>query len=267
MMTDTSNFWTEADSHLYQEIASIAVPNRADQIAALLTLLPLGPDEPFRAVEVASGQGLLAAALLQCFPQATLLALDGSEEMRSQTAKRMEPFNGRGKVAPFELSSEAWYSYLDGADCVLSSLCIHHLTGLEKQALFWTIYPRLSARGTLLIADLVEPQRREAQTFFAATWDHNAQAQAKAQGQPELFDKFAGIGWNIYRFPDPVDQPSPLFHQLLWLKEAGFATVDCFWLQAGHAIYGGYKGTNEDKAGGLSYEAALQTANALLKQA
>jgi tRNA (cmo5U34)-methyltransferase len=265
-MTETPNFWTEDDSHLYQEIASIAVPHRAEQIAALLTLLPFSPDEPFRAVEVASGQGLLAAALLQCFPQATLLALDGSEEMRSQTAKRLEPFQGRGQVASFELSSREWYSHLDGADCVLSSLCIHHLTGSEKQALYANICPRLSARGTLLIADLVEPQRREGQAFFAATWDHNAQAQAKAQGQPELFDKFAGIGWNIYSFPDPVDQPSPLFHQLLWLKEAGFTTVDCFWLQAGHAIYGGYKGTNEAKGEGLAYEVALQSAKALLKQ-
>lgn len=266
-MTDTLNSWTEDDSHLYQEIAAIAVPNRAEQMATLLTLLPFSPDEPFRAVEVASGQGLLAAALLECFPKATLLALDGSEEMRRQTAKRLEPFNGRGQVAPFELSSTAWHSHLDGVDCVYSSLCIHHLNGPEKRAFFAAICPRLSARGTLLIADLVEPQRREAGTLFAATWDHNAQAQAEAQGQPDLFDKFARINWNIYRFPDPVDQPSPLFHQLLWLKEAGFATVDCFWLQAGHAIYGGYKGTDTAKAGGLAYETALQTANMLLERA
>jgi tRNA (cmo5U34)-methyltransferase len=39
--------------------------------------------------------------------------------------------------------------------------------------------------------------------------------------------------------PDPVDHPSPLFAQLRWLSEAGLGDVDVYWLQAGHAIFGG----------------------------
>ena len=41
--------------------------------------------------------------------------------------------------------------------------------------------------------------------------------------------------------PDPADHPSALFHHLVWLKHAGFAVVDCFWMHAGHAVYGGFK--------------------------
>lgn len=265
-MTETLNSWSEDDSRLYQAIASIAVPNRAEQLATLLTLLPFHPDETFQAVEIGSGQGILASALLYSFPQASLLALDGSAAMREQTAKRLEPFSPRGSVAPFELGSEAWLAHLEGADCVLSSLCLHHLSGPDKQALFATICPRLSARGALLIADLVEPQRQEAQTLFAGSWDQNAQAQAKAQQRPDSFDQFVRVHWNIYRYPDPVDQPSPLFDQLLWLREAGFVTVDCFWLQAGHAIYGGYKGAASRDGGGLAYEVALEAAHQLINQ-
>src|SRR5262245_7808060 len=149
-MAETQNLWTEDDSQLYQDIASIAVPGRAEQIATLLTLLPFNPNEPFRAVEIGSGQGSLAAALLHFFPQATLLALDGSPAMRAQTAQRLEPFNRRGSVAAFDLGSAAWYTTLDGADCVLSSLCLHHLSGPDKRALFAMISRRLSARGALL---------------------------------------------------------------------------------------------------------------------
>jgi tRNA (cmo5U34)-methyltransferase len=265
-MTETLNAWSEDDSRLYQEIASIAVPNRAEQLATLLTLIPFSPEETFRAVEIGSGQGILAAALLQCFPQATLLALDGSAAMREQTAKRLEPFSPRGSVVPFELGSEAWITHLEGADCVLSSLCLHHLSGPDKQALFAIVYRHLSVQSALLIADLVEPQGQEARTLFAASWDQSAQAQAKAQQRPASFDHFVRIHWNIYRYPDPVDQPSPLFDQLLWLKEAGFATVDCFWLQAGHAIYGGYKGSSGREGGGLAYEVALETAHRLINQ-
>ena len=41
--------------------------------------------------------------------------------------------------------------------------------------------------------------------------------------------------------PHPVDQPSSLFAQLRWLADAGLTDVECFWMQAGHAIYGGYR--------------------------
>jgi hypothetical protein len=27
----------------------------------------------------------------------------------------------------------------------------------------------------------------------------------------------------------------------MWLKHAGFAGVDCLWLFAGHAVFGGFK--------------------------
>ena len=60
-------------------------------------------------------------------------------------------------------------------------------------------------------------------------------------GSYELRRRFEAEHWNYYRYPDPVDHPSGLFEQLLWLREAGFAAVDCFWMYAGHAVYGGYK--------------------------
>ena len=53
--------------------------------------------------------------------------------------------------------------------------------------------------------------------------------------------RFVDTRWNHFRFPDEGDHPSALFHQLVWLRHAGFAAVDCFWLLAGHAVFGGFK--------------------------
>ncbi len=51
--------------------------------------------------------------------------------------------------------------------------------------------------------------------------------------------------WNyfIYDYPDPntIDHPSLLSEQLFWLRDAGFNMVECFWMRAGHAVYGGFK--------------------------
>lgn len=260
-MTDIQNEWTETDTTLYQEIAAVAVPERTEQLAALLTLLPFKTEEEFRVVELGCGQGILATALLDCYSQATVTALDGSPAMRTEAAKRLSQFNGRGRVEPFDLFSGEWLSYLNNADCVLSSLCLHHLDDKGKQELFAAIYQRLSPRGALLIADLVAAQRPETSALFAATWDRATLAQSLAQTKSDaLYEKFRQTKWNYYRHPDPFDKPSALFDQLLWLKQAGFAVVDCFWLQAGHAIYGGYKKTAAGATDSLRYELAMHAA-------
>src|SRR5437763_1842589 len=56
------------------------------------------------------------------------------------------------------------------------------------------------------------------------------------------FARFEAGGWNFYRgTPDACDQPSRLDDQLRWLGEAGLAPVDCFWMRAGHAVFGGWR--------------------------
>lgn len=261
--------WTEEDSKLYQEIAAVAIPARDEQIAAMLTLLPFAQTDSFRVVELGCGEGFLSAALLDCFPQAEVVALDGSAEMRDQAAARLDAFGSRARVEPFDLFNLAeWQPCLEGVDCVVSSLVVHHLDDMEKQHLFAIIGQSLSDRGALLIADLLQPQRPEAGELFAATWDQSVKAQAVAQtGSQRLYKQFVKAQWNLYRFPDPMDKPSPLFDQLTWLKAAGFAMVDCFWLQAGHAIYGGYKAAPGSSTGGVSFAVARRSAQAALRGA
>ena len=256
---DESVEWSAENSEIYRQLASVAVPAREEQMATLLSLLPFGREEAFRVVELASGEGMLSQAILGAFPAVTALALDGEESMRQATAARLQSYGERAQVATFDITDDGWYGLLDGADVVVSSLCVHHLDGVGKRGLFAAVHDRLSARGCLLLADLVLPQRVEVRALFAATWDRSAQERSLAQtGHAALFDLFVRERWNYYRYPDPFDQPSPLFDQLRWLNEAGFAVVDCFWMQAGHAIYGGYRELASTVAGdALDYETAL----------
>jgi tRNA (cmo5U34)-methyltransferase len=265
-MADGQDTWTEEDSRLYQQLAAVAVPAREEQMATLLALLPFSQDESFCAVELGCGEGLLTAALLECFPQATVVALDGSPEMRVRATDRLQRFGSRARIEAFDLTATDWLQRLPALDGVLSSLCLHHLPGHEKRRLFREIHQRLSERGALLIADLVAPQRPEACELYAATWDRLAQTQSIAKtGTTQLYDTFARERWNHYRFPDPVDQPSPLFDQLTWLQEAGFTAVDCFWLQAGHAIYGGYRRRDAESSPLVSFATALRAVHAVLQ--
>lgn len=83
--------WTEQDSATFRDIASVAVPRRAEMMAAILALVPFGAGESFKVVEIGAGDGRLGAALLDGFPKATLLALDGSESMRARASRLLQP--------------------------------------------------------------------------------------------------------------------------------------------------------------------------------
>lgn len=257
--------WGEADSETYRAIAPLAVPARSEQLAVLACLIPFAANDEFGFVEIGAGAGALSATLLECFPRASGLALNGSASMRSAAALRLARFGGRARVEHFELTSTEWLSALDGCECVLSSLVLHHLDDSQKRALYGEVCARVSEGGALLIADLVHPQRAEGRELFAATWDAEARAAALAlDGGDRRFEQFVNAEWNLFRHPDPVDKPSVLVDQLRWLSDAGMPVVDCFWLRAGHAIYGGYM--PRAKPGGLSFERALKGAEAALSE-
>jgi trans-aconitate methyltransferase len=233
--------WTEQDSQTYRDIAEVAVPRRQEMVATLVAAVPFATDDPIKILELGSGDGRLAEALLTVFPHATLTALDGSESMRRETSARLALFGERARVAPFDVAALDWWDRMFGVDLVVSSLCLHHLNDAKKQYLYKAAAERLSARGALLIADLIDPQHPASRRLAADQWDAQATRQAEALGAPELFQRFVETRWNHFRFPDEADQPSALFHHLIWLRHAGFAAVDCCWVYAGHAVFGGFK--------------------------
>ena len=158
-MAEEPTEWTEDDSQIYRELAAIAVPARAEQIATILSLLPFQRDDTFQAVELGCGEGALSFAILDCFPKASVLAFDGSESMREQAGLCLRRFENRIRLAPFDLASPDWLGHLANTDCVVSSLCLHHLNGDEKQRLFTEVAQRISKCRAGVSVD-VRPGRR-----------------------------------------------------------------------------------------------------------
>ncbi len=250
--------WDEGDSAVYRALAEVAVPGRDEQLATMLCLLPFGRDEAFRIVDVGCGEGIFSHAALTAFPRASVVALDGSASMREHAEALLGSFGERAEVRGFTLESTEWMDAADDADCVVSSLALHHLTAEGKQTLFGQAYRRLGERGALMVVDVVLPQRAEAWRLYADAYDDVCRRQSiERTGDDRFFARLAEEKWNYFRYPDDAETPSPLSHQLVWLMEAGFEGVDCFWLQAGHAVFGGYKG------GGTAAQDALPRGDAL----
>jgi tRNA (cmo5U34)-methyltransferase len=246
-MNETSNQWSEGDSEIFIDLGEIFVPGRAEQMNALLDLIPARADEQFTLVELASGEGALAQAILKRFHACQYVAFDGSAVMRQHMGERLTEFRDRLEIRPFELVQQEWRTTLPGSlRCVVSSLSIHHLFDEEKQQLFSELAGHLEPGGALLVADIIRPATRQIANLFAQQYDDIVRKQSlQLRGDLSGFEQFQQLKWNYflhdYDSVDTNDHPSCLSDQLLWLREAGFSVVDCFWMQAGHAIYGGYK--------------------------
>ena len=236
--------WTEADSEAFNALAEIGVPLRPAQIEVLTGLIPAERDEVFTAVELGAGAGALARAILSKFPRCRYIALDRSEWMRAALGRTLRRYGARATVRGFGLADAAWREELPRPlRCVLASLVVHHLADAEKRRLFADLAARLERGGALLLADLVLPANARIRGLFAAQWNDAAREQSRAvTGGAAALRRFTRDGWNYYATsaPDPYDQPARLADQVRWLREAGFDEVDCFWMQAGHAIFGGY---------------------------
>jgi tRNA (cmo5U34)-methyltransferase len=221
--------------------AAYFVPDRVAQLETIRELLPAQSDL-VHVGELCCGEGLLAHTILGRFPACRLHGYDSSSTMLEKARAALLPFGERFTLQPFDLAAADWRSFPWPVQAVVSSLAIHHLDGEQKRALYRDLYRLLNPGGVLIIADLIQPVRPSGVEVAALAWDEAVRQAALARdGHDAVFQMFQRDQWNIYRYPDPMDQPSGVYEQLRWLEEAGFVDVDVFWLKAGHAIYGGRK--------------------------
>jgi trans-aconitate methyltransferase len=236
--------WTESDSEQFLRFSEIITPSRQEQLNLLADLVPAEPDEAFQFVEPGCGGGLMAAFLLERFPKAQYLGLDGSATMLNATRERLKPYPGRTDLREFALEDlDGWPARLPSpVRCLFSSLVVHHLPHPERRRLFAKAYDLLEPGGALLLIDVVLPATVRGQAAVGRNWDAIVREQSRAlTGSLAAYESFKQEGWNCYTDPDPIDMPATVFEQLQWMAQAGFTGVDCFWQRGGHALFGGYK--------------------------
>jgi tRNA (cmo5U34)-methyltransferase len=244
-MTNDNSYihWDEDTSKRYLDYGRYFVPEREQQMHIMVDLLRNLP-QPLSILELCCGEGLLAEMLLDERTSSTYLGLDGSAQMLEQASHRLSRFGSRAKLGSFELADHLWRKLDQPVHAVMSSLAIHHLDGEGKQTLFQDVYAMLIEGGAFIVADMVEPATTQGRDVAADAWDAVVRQRSIAlDGTTVGLDFFLHEGWNTYRYSDPddIDHPSGLFDQLKWLEKAGFVDVDVHFMQAGHALFSGWK--------------------------
>jgi len=221
--------WKEADRVAeYVQNTDTAFPEAQEVYGILIATQPFEQDAALRILDIGSGHGVVAGALLSALPNATAIGLDISEPMMTEGRVRMAPFGDRfsyhvGDFADGELPSDLPGTF----DLVVSSRAIHHLSSPNKAKLYAQIHSRLNDGGAFFNIDNMRPR----DDYFRAVYRKMGNRSTRPQGMGS-----GNGGGSGTEHPDPVGE------QLTWLRDGGFAHADCLWKKLGRAMIVGYKG-------------------------
>ncbi|WP_096186583.1 class I SAM-dependent methyltransferase [Evansella halocellulosilytica] len=236
--------WEESDSEQFLKYDQALVPYRDKLEAVFIGLLPEDKQAFFKVVDICVGGGWLTESILTNYPNAHVIALDGSDRMIEFTKNRLNSFRDRVSFQKFDLFEEGWTDNLAEIDFFVSSLAIHHLDDRGKQQLFRRLYLKMNDFGRVIIADIIKPEAEKSRIIAAREWDEIIKEQSiNLYGSLEAFDFFDKEKWNIFYYPDDeVDKPSTISDQIKWLAQAGFEKNEVLFSHAGHALFSGMKG-------------------------
>lgn len=205
------NLWTSATHALEYLERADSVPHRTEGERTLLELL----SRPARRVlDIGTGDGRLLALVKLAHPDAAAVALDFSDTM---LGKARERFGDDAAVTVLKHDLDTPLPALGAFDAVVSSFAIHHVPHARKRALYTEIFSLLSPGGRFCNLEHVASPTEALHDAFLATLGIT---RAEEDASNQLLD---------------------VETQLIWLREIGFADVDCFWKWRELALLAGTK--------------------------
>jgi len=212
---------------------------RAERFQLMCDLLPFPTDATVTILDVGAGYGPVSDFILECYPNATCMAQDGSEPMLNRARHLMAGHGARFKTHQSDLFEANWLPKPFGPfDAAVSSSCLHNLRDFTRIGeIYRDIREHLKPGGVFLNLDLLNAPTAELQQRYVGV------AAARRQREGGAGEAVGATVRRADRFPADVGAgpfPANLEQHLAALKAAGFKQVDCFWKDLQRALYGGY---------------------------
>jgi tRNA (cmo5U34)-methyltransferase len=115
-------------------------------------------------------------------------------------------------------------------NAVVSALAIHHLSDEDKRALYARIHNVLSPGGIFINAEQVAGTSGRLQDLFEAT--HLDHARRLGSSDAEVNNAIERMSY---------DRCATVSDQLVWLNEAGYEDVECFFRWFRFAVIAGWR--------------------------
>jgi tRNA (cmo5U34)-methyltransferase len=178
-----------------------------------------------RILDLGAGTGLLSATLRRSLPNARLTLVDRSELMLTKARQRFAD-DGNIEIRVSDLSQPLPE---EPFDAVVSGLAIHHLSHTDKQDLFKRILGALRPGGIFVNVDQILAPFPALEAVYDELHERHV---VDSDTPPDE--------WAAGRERMKHDICADLDSQLRWLREAGFAHVDCLVKDWRFATYAGW---------------------------
>lgn len=216
------------------------VPYANDQLEVMLRLLDATRQPVNRFLDLGSGSGLLAIAILTRYPEAKATLVDFSEPMMEAARDLLGEDASLPSFVLADLNSPDWVQAVvdDGPyDAIVSGFTIHHLSHARKAALYREILPLLQPGALFVNVEHVA----SSSPWVEQVWDD-----AMIDSLTEYHDRQRTGQQRSMIEREYQDRPdrhanalAPVEEQLGWLVDAGFSDVDCFFKYFELAVIGG----------------------------
>lgn len=231
----------EALVRRYDADMDVMHPNRAHMARIVGEWLDVPREAPLRFADLGTGTGHLARTLLERFPRARLVAVDGAKAMIALARARFASDAARVefRTADFREPARVFPPGEAPFDAIVSSFALHHLGPEEKLAILaaaraalrpgagWFLNADLILAGAPAVDERVQALRVEGIVRRSAGRDPRFADAAAARATVEGVARRDG------------DRPMTLADDLALLARAGFDPAAALWVEYREAVTAG----------------------------
>jgi tRNA (cmo5U34)-methyltransferase len=227
----------------------LVIPRRQEFLEMILSVMAVAVDrDDLRVIDLGAGTGVLADKILQRWPRASVVCVDKSAEMIEIGSVK---FGDDPRVLWLErdLAAPDWPAGLATPfEAVVSSLTIHLIPDDTKCRLYRWASEHLVPGGVLVSADRLRAATPALDDVYHEWWMQHIVRRTK-----EVLGKDVALA-TVRERQRTMDQAAELKCATLeqnmdWLREAGFAAVECYWKNGQWAMFGGQARGGSDSIG------------------
>jgi SAM-dependent methyltransferase len=219
-----------------------AIPFAQVQIDFMLRLIAACERPVERILDLGCGDGVLAAAILDRYPQARALLLDFSEPMLEAARKRFAPRAASVDILSLDYGQPSWTraaAPFGPFDAVVSGFSIHHQPDGRKKELYAEIHELLAPGGIFVNVEHVASP-----SPWLARLQNEALLESLERWQPTKSREEIAATY-IDRPDKDANILAPVEAQCEWLRAIGSTDVDCCFKAFELTVFGGRRATSD----------------------
>ncbi len=234
-------YWERKDK-LFKYIEGVRqfFPLAQEQLETISRIIDKFNPDIINFLDLGCGDGFLGKFIYDIYPKSVGVFLDISTGMIQKARQRELKETTEFIVQDF--GEDNWISSLKSQtefDLIISGFSIHHIENEKKKRLYKDIYRLLRPNGIFLNLEHVLSPSGSIEELFGDLFIDSMTDYQNNIGEPKSKEQIK----EIYHDPNhqKLNKLEAVEKQCKWLKETGFAEVDCYMKIFEFALFGGIK--------------------------